>query len=119
MGEEEVGEGDNGEEGNNGEEGVEKFILLCRCTTCVGACKCKYDGVELRRELRSLFDFTCSCSSTASPDGSTHSYPSLVSRSRPAFGRLHCAELCCKAVHCRQSKLFASVPSFFQDAVHR
>ena len=28
VGEEEVGEGDNGEEGNNGEEGVEKFILL-------------------------------------------------------------------------------------------
>jgi len=44
--------------------------------------------VELRHRLCSLFNFTCSCSSTASPDGSIHSYPSLVSRSRPAFGQL-------------------------------
>jgi len=42
-----------------------------------------------------------SCSSTASPDGSAHSYPSLISRPQPAFRRLQCAvELRCKDIEC-------------------
>ena len=36
--------------------------------------------LELRCRLHSLLDFTCSCSSTTSPDDSAHSYPSFVSR---------------------------------------
>jgi len=45
---------------------------------------CEYKSESLRVELRcrlcSLFDTTHSSSSTASPDGSARSYPSLVSR---------------------------------------
>ena len=79
-------------------------IMPCGCTTYVGACKCT-DSVSMRVwnwDVNNIHYLTSHVAalSTASPDGSAHSYPNLVSRSRLAFGCLQCAELCSKNVDC-------------------
>ena len=51
---------------------------MCRCDLS-GANKCGDSESECGAcQPSSLFDSTCSCSSTASPDSSTRSYPSLI-----------------------------------------
>jgi len=63
-------------------------LHACKRGRCglTGACKWVWEYGMCRP--RSLFDSTCSCSSTASPDGSTRTYPSLISRPQPAFHHL-------------------------------
>ena len=61
------------------------------------------NSVSLRKwscdlRLCSLFDSTCRCSSSVGAEGTACSYPSLISRPRPAFHYLQCVKLWCKAL---------------------